>query len=75
MESDMTLTPELFEEIRNDLENDFPKIESITQEDGKIIINADNDTIWELFETLYHGVENIELNAGENEEAFLTITV
>lgn len=71
----MTLTPELFEEIRSDLEKDFPKIESIVQEDDKIVINADSDTIWELFEVLYHGVENVELNAGEDEEAFLTITV
>ena len=71
----MTLTQELFEEIRTDLENDFPKIESITREEDKIIIKSDNDTIWELFETLYQGVENIELNAGENEETYLTMTM
>ncbi|RAP52240.1 MAG: hypothetical protein BZ137_08900 [Methanosphaera sp. rholeuAM130] len=68
----MTLTDELYSKIKDDLLGDFPGISSITRESNSIIIKADNDTLWEVFEVLYNGVENIEFNL-DNEEADITI--
>ncbi len=70
--NDMTLTDELYSKIKDDLLGDFPGISSITREENSIIIKADNDTLWEVFEVLYNGVENIEFNL-DNEEADITI--
>lgn len=68
----MTLSDELYAEIKEDLENDFPEITTITKEEDTIIIKASQDTLWEIFEVLYNGVENIEFNL-DNEESFITI--
>lgn len=70
--NDMTLTDELYSKIKDDLLGDFPSISSITRDENSIIIKADNDTLWEVFEVLYNGVENIEFNL-DNEEADITI--
>ncbi|MBE6488958.1 MAG: hypothetical protein E7Z86_09630 [Methanosphaera stadtmanae] len=69
----MSLSEELYNSIKNDLEGDFPNITSITKENDKIIIKADNDTLWEIFDILYKGMDNIEFNFSPNEEANITI--
>lgn len=71
----MTLTSELYQEIKNDLKNDFPSIKEIKQEDNNIIIKGNDDVLWDIFEVLYHGGRNIEFNAGKNEEHYLIITI
>lgn len=68
----MTLSDYLYEEIKTDLKRDYPKIDSIEKDENKIIIRADNDTLWEIFEVLYKGMENIEFNL-DNEDTFIII--
>lgn len=71
----MTLTSELYQEIKNDLKNDFPDIKEIKQEDNNIIIKGNDDVLWDIFEVLYHGGRNIEFNASKDEEHYLIITI
>jgi len=68
----MTLTDELYDKVKEDLLGDFPNISSVTRTDNSIIIKADTDTLWEVFEVLYNGVENIEFNI-DKEDADITI--
>ncbi|MDO5825786.1 MAG: hypothetical protein BZ137_07000 [Methanosphaera sp. rholeuAM130] len=68
----MTLTDELYEKVKDDLLGDFPTISSITKEENSIVIKADKDTLWKVFEVLYNGVENIEFNI-DKEDADITI--
>ena len=65
----------LHEIIINDLKEDFPKIESITENEKEIIIRADDDTLWEIYETLYMGMENLELNLEKDEKSYITIII
>lgn len=69
----MTLTDQLYNSIKSDLEGDFPNITSITKEDNKIVIRADDDTLWDIFDVLYKGMDNIEFNMSPDEEADITI--
>jgi len=69
----MTLTDELYDNIKTDLLGDFPSISSIIREDNSIIIRADKDTLWAVFEVLYNGVENIEFNMDKEDESYITI--
>ena len=68
----MTLTDELYNRVREDLLGDFPGISSIERHEDSIVIKADIDTLWEVFEVLYNGMENIEFNM-DNEESDITI--
>lgn len=71
----MTLTDELYNSIKNDLESDFPNITSIRRVEDKIIIKGDDDTLWEIFEVLYKGMDNIEFNMSPDEESDITINM
>ena len=55
----MNLTHQLYEEISSDLKKDFPDIENIERKDNSIIITGTDDVLWEIFEVLFNGVENI----------------
>lgn len=65
----------IHEIIINDLKEDFPKIESITENEKEIIIRADDDTLWEIYETLYIGMENLELNLEKDKKSYITIII
>lgn len=69
------MSSNLHEIIINDLKEDFPKIESITENEKEIIIRADDDTLWEIYETLYMGIENLELNLEKDEKSYITIII
>ena len=62
----------LQQQIINDLKQDYPKIDTTTNE-NEIIIKADNNTLWEIFEVLYQGLDNVELNLGKEEDAHIII--
>ena len=63
----------LQDEIINDLTNDFPSITDLVKEEHSLIIYADEDTLWEIFEVLYKGIDNIEFNMGKDEESHIII--
>ena len=65
----------IHEIIINDLKEDFPKIESITENEKEIIIRADDDTLWEIYETLYIGMENLKLNLEKDKKSYITIII
>ena len=48
----------LQDEIINDLSNDFPDITRIERTGEGIVIEADNDTLWEIYEVLYNGLND-----------------
>ncbi len=58
----------LQKQVIRDLKNDFPDIKEIENTSEGIKIVADDDLLWELFEVLYQGIENIELNASKDEK-------
>lgn len=62
----------LQDEIINDLTKDFPGID-IEKKDDSLIVRADNDTLWEIFEILYKGLDDVELNMGKEEDAHIII--
>lgn len=61
-------------QIINDLKNDFPNI-NIEKKDNSIIIKADDNTLWEIFDILYKGLDNIEFNMDKNEGNHIIINV
>lgn len=69
------MSSNIHEIIINDLKEDFPKIESITENEKEIIIRADEDTLWEIYETLYMGMENLELNLEKDKKSYITIII
>lgn len=69
------MSSNIHEIIINDLKEDFPKIESITENEKEIIIRADDDTLWEIYETLYMGMENLELNLEKDKKSYITIII
>lgn len=62
----------LQDEIINDLTKDFPGID-VEKKDDSLIVRADNDTLWEIFEILYKGLDDVELNMGKDEDAHIII--
>ena len=71
----INMSGNIHEIIINDLKEDFPKIESITENEKEIIIRADDDTLWEIYETLYMGMENLELNLEKDKKSYITIII
>lgn len=71
----INMSSNIHEIIINDLREDFPKIESITENEKEIIIRADDDTLWEIYETLYIGMENLELNLEKDKKSYVTIII
>ena len=71
----INMSGNIHEIIINDLKEDFPKIESITENEKEIIIRADDDTLWEIYETLYIGMENLELNLEKDKKSYITIII
>lgn len=69
------MSSNIHEIIINDLKEDFPKIESITENEKEIIIRADDNTLWEIYETLYMGMENLELNLEKDKKSYITIII
>ncbi len=65
----------LYKQVITDLKNDFPDIKEIEQTSEGIIIKADDDLLWEIFEVLYNGVENIELNASKDEGKYIVMKI
>lgn len=64
---------DLQKEIINDLERDFPNIKEIKANEDNIIIKADDDTLWKIFEILYKGLDDVELNLGQDEDSHIII--
>ncbi len=64
----------LQDQIINDLKNDFP---GIGVEKGKncIIIKGDDDTLWEIFDILYKGLDDVEFNMDKEEENHIIIKI
>lgn len=69
----MTLTLELYKQVKDDLKKDFPDIKDIKKEEDTVIITGNDDILWDIFEILFNGVENIEFNAEKDKEHYLTI--
>jgi len=65
---------ELQDKIITDLKNDFPTI-NITKNEDNITIKADDNTLWEIFEILYKGLDNVEFNMGQDEESYIIIKI
>lgn len=61
-------------QIINDLKNDFPNI-IIERNENSIIVKADDDTLWEIFDILYKGLDDVELNMDKNEENHIIINI
>lgn len=66
---------ELLRQIISDLKRDFPKIKEIRTDNENIKIIADCDTLWEIFEVLYKGLNDVELNMGKDEEDHILIKI
>lgn len=64
----------LQKQIIDDLKNDFPNIE-IERNENSIIVKADDDTLWEIFDILYKGLDDVELNMDKNEENHIIINI
>lgn len=64
---------ELQQQIISDLKRDFPDIKNIETREDNLIIYADNDTLWEIFEVLYKGLDDVEFNMGKDEESHIII--
>ncbi len=60
-------------QIIKDLTNDFPKIQKIEKKENTIIIKADDDTLWEIFNVLYNGLDDVEFNMGKEEDSHIII--
>lgn len=71
----MNLTHQLYEEISSDLRKDFPDIENIERKYNSIIITGTDNVLWEIFEVLFNGVENIEFNAEKDKTHYLIIDI
>ncbi len=63
----------LQDEIINDLTKDFPEIQDIEKKDDCLIIRADDDTLWNIFEILYKGLDDVELNMGKDDDSHIII--
>lgn len=70
----MTLDETLFQDIKNDLLGDFPNITSISREENNVIIKADKDTLWEIYDVLHKGTD-IELNLDRNDDSYISLTL
>ena len=57
---------ELQDQIINDLKHDFPDI-NIKKEENTIVIHGDDNTLWEIFDILYKGLDNVEFNMDRDE--------
>lgn len=57
---------QLQDQIINDLKRDFPEI-TIKREENTLIIKGDDDTLWEIFDILYRGMDNVEFNMDKEE--------
>lgn len=66
------MTKNLQDEIVNDLSRDFPSITYIEKREYGVIVYADEDTLWEIFEVLYNGID-VEFNMGNDDEAHIII--
>ena len=58
----------------NDLKNDFPNI-VVEKEENSIVIKADDDTLWEIFDILYKGLDDVEFNMDKDEENHIIIKI
>ena len=63
----------LQDEIINDLTNDFPNITDIMKDEHSLTIYADDDTLWEIFDVLYKGMDDVEFNMGKDEKSHIVI--
>ncbi|MEE3419099.1 MAG: hypothetical protein VZQ62_07190 [Methanosphaera sp.] len=61
-------------QIINDLKNDFPNI-IVEKEENSIVIKADDDTLWEIFDILYKGLDDVEFNIDKDEENHIIIKI
>lgn len=61
-------------QIINDLKNDFPNI-IVEKEENSIVIRADDDTLWEIFDILYKGLDDVEFNMDKDEENHIIIKI
>lgn len=61
-------------QIINDLKNDFPNI-IVEKEENSIVIKADDDTLWEIFDILYKGLGDVEFNMDKDEENHIIIKI
>ncbi|MEE1117545.1 MAG: hypothetical protein VZR33_08970 [Methanosphaera sp.] len=61
-------------QIINDLKNDFPNI-IVEKEENSIVIKADDDTLWEIFDILYKGLDDVEFNMDKDEENHIIIKI
>lgn len=66
------MTENLQDEIVNDLSRDFPSITYIEKREDGVVVYADEDTLWEIFEVLYKGMD-VEFNMGNDDEAHIVI--
>lgn len=64
----------LKDQIITDLKNDFPNIH-IEKDEHSIIIKADDDTLWEIFDILYKGLDDVEFNMDKNESNHILIKI
>jgi hypothetical protein len=69
------MSSDLQQDIIDDLMRDYPAIKEIERTDNCLIIKADPDTLWEIFEVLYSGMDNVELNLDKNEESHIVINI
>ena len=61
-------------QIINDLKNDFPNI-IVEKEENSIVIKADDDTLWEIFDILYKGLDDVEFNMDKDAENHIIIKI
>lgn len=61
-------------QIINDLKNDFPNI-VVEKDETSIVIKADDDTLWEIFDILYKGLDDVEFNMDKDEENHIIIKI
>ena len=54
--------------------NDFPNI-IVEKEENSIVIKADDDTLWEIFDILYKGLDDVEFNMDKDEENHIIIKI
>lgn len=65
---------ELQDRIIDDLKGDFPDI-TVEKGENTLTIHGDDDTLWEIFDILHRGLDDVEFNMAPDEDNHIIIRI